>query len=154
MCQGVWEGFWPWANTHFGECPDILDLSLPEPENPDEAQFLHNQQGHLFTGHFSESFGDKLLPGMYCMPIFAVPKLQFYWLMNGNWPECRECFPQQHDPLWRHHQLPTWQSTTPRWIPHIHAQRFSWLPLHLIQIWHHRSLLAPPCAPILATEAN
>ena len=25
-------------------------------------------------GHFSESFGDKLLPGMYCMPIFAIPK--------------------------------------------------------------------------------
>jgi len=75
--QGVWEGFWPWANTHFGEYPDILDLSLPEPENPDEAQFLHNQQDHLFTGHFSESFGDKLLPGMYCMPIFVVPKLHF-----------------------------------------------------------------------------
>ena len=23
---------------------------------------------------FSESFGNKLLPGMYCMPVFAVPK--------------------------------------------------------------------------------
>ena len=25
-------------------------------------------------GRFSKPFGEKLLPAMYCMPIFAVPK--------------------------------------------------------------------------------
>ena len=43
VCCGLQEGFLPWANTHFGEYPNTLDLSLPEPENPDQAQFLHNQ---------------------------------------------------------------------------------------------------------------
>ena len=75
VCWGLREGFWPWANTHFGEYPDTLDLSLPEPQNPDEAQFLCDQRDHeIFKGRFSESFGDKLLPGMHCMPVFAVPK--------------------------------------------------------------------------------
>ena len=75
VCRGLREGFWPWADTHFGEYPDTLDLSLPEPQNPDEAQFLRDQRDHeIFKGRFSESFGDKLLPGMYCMPVFAVPK--------------------------------------------------------------------------------
>jgi len=75
VCHGLHEGFWPWANTHIGEYPDTLDSSLPEPKNPDEAQFLQDQQDHeVFMGCFSESFGDKLLPGIYCMPIFAVPK--------------------------------------------------------------------------------
>ena len=43
VCCGLREGFLPWADTHFGEYPNTLDLSLPEPENPDQAQFLHNQ---------------------------------------------------------------------------------------------------------------
>jgi hypothetical protein len=69
VCRGFKEGFWPWADTHFGEYPDTLDLSLPEPVNAHEALFLHNQQDHeVFKDRFSESFGDKLLPGMYCMP--------------------------------------------------------------------------------------
>jgi len=72
VCHGLCEGFWPWADTHFGEYPDTLDYSLPD---SDKAEFLRNQWDHeIFKGHFSESFGDKLLPGMYCMPIFAVPK--------------------------------------------------------------------------------
>ena len=75
VCRGLREGFWPWADTHIGEYPDTLDYSLPDPDNPDEAEFLRNQRDHeIFKGRFSESFGDKLLPGMYCMPIFAVPK--------------------------------------------------------------------------------
>ena len=75
VCRVLREGFWPWADTHIGEYPDTLDASLPEPENPDEAQFIRDQRDHeVYMGRFSEPFGDKLLPGMYCMPIFAVPK--------------------------------------------------------------------------------
>ena len=40
VCQGLREGFWPWADTHYGEYPDTLDLSLPEPVDKHEAQFL------------------------------------------------------------------------------------------------------------------
>lgn len=75
VCRGLCEGFWPWADSHIGEYPDILDLSYPTPENENEAQFLRDQRDHeVFKGRFSEAFGDKLLPGMYCMPVFAIPK--------------------------------------------------------------------------------
>jgi len=75
VCCGLHEGFWPWANTHIGDYPDTIKFSLPEPEDPDKVAFLRKQRDHeVFMGHFSESFGDKLLPGMYCMPIFTIPK--------------------------------------------------------------------------------
>jgi len=75
VCRGLCEGFWPWADSHIREYPDTLDLSYPKPENEDEAQFLCDQRDHeVFKGCFSEAFGDKLLPGMYCMPVFAIPK--------------------------------------------------------------------------------
>jgi hypothetical protein len=75
VCRGLREGFWPWADTHIDEYPDSLDLSFPIPDDVDEAQFLRDQRDHeIFKGRFSEAFGDKLLPGMYCMPIFAIPK--------------------------------------------------------------------------------
>jgi len=75
VCHGLREAFWPWADTHIRDYPDTVDFLLSEPDNPEEAAFLWNQRDHeVFKGCFSESFGDKLLPGMYCMPIFAVPK--------------------------------------------------------------------------------
>ena len=75
VCQGLCEGFWPWANTFIGEYPDTFDLSFPMQDNTEEAQFLRDQCDHeIFKGCFSEAFGDKLLPGMYSMPIFAIPK--------------------------------------------------------------------------------
>ena len=40
VCRGLHEGFWPWADTDIGEYPDTLDYSLPDPDNPDEAEFL------------------------------------------------------------------------------------------------------------------
>ena len=77
VCRGLREGFWPWADTHYGEYPDTLNLSLPEPTDEREAQFLWDQRDHeVFKGRFSEPFGKELLPGMYCMPIFAVPKVR------------------------------------------------------------------------------
>ena len=75
VCRGLREGFWPWADTFIGEYPDTFDLSFPTPDNTEEAQFLRDQRDHeIFKGRFSEAFGDKLLPGMYSMPIFAIPK--------------------------------------------------------------------------------
>ena len=75
VCLGLREGFWPWADTHSGEYPDTLDLSSPQTDNIDEANFLRDQRDHeILKGRFSEAFGEKLLPGMYCMPVFAIPK--------------------------------------------------------------------------------
>ena len=55
--------------------PITHDASLPTPRNPAEASFLHAQQKiEQQKKHFSASFGKDLLPGMYSMPIHAVPK--------------------------------------------------------------------------------
>jgi hypothetical protein len=58
-----------------GEYPDTLDESLGDPKNKKESDFICEQRDkELSAGRFSESFGEDLLPGMYSMPIHAVPK--------------------------------------------------------------------------------
>ena len=75
MCLGLCEGFWPWDDTLSGGYPDTLDASYPQTDNLEEANFLCDQHDHeIFKGHFSEAFGEKLLPGMYCMPVFSIEK--------------------------------------------------------------------------------
>ena len=45
------------------------------PKDPDKAAFIRDQCNiELRKGRFSESFGTALLPGMYSMPVHAVPK--------------------------------------------------------------------------------
>jgi len=86
VCLGLCKGFWPWADTCSREYPDMLDLSYPKTDNLNEVNFLCNQQDHeIFKGCFSEVFGEKLLPGMYCMPVFAIPNLTpviYAWLLT------------------------------------------------------------------------
>ncbi|RDB17081.1 hypothetical protein Hypma_001927 [Hypsizygus marmoreus] len=75
VCRGLREGFWPWANTHLPNYPITHDASLPPPSNPVNAAFIRSQRDIEITKHrFSPSFGTKLLPGMYSMPVHAVPK--------------------------------------------------------------------------------
>lgn len=75
VCRGLHEGFWPWADTHPGIYPDIVDESFPTPKNSDEATFLRTQRDTEFNkGRFSAPFRETLLGGMYSMPIHAVPK--------------------------------------------------------------------------------
>jgi hypothetical protein len=76
VCKGLREGFWPpGADTHAGVYPDTLDESLPPPHDDRRAAFLENQiKIECEKGRFSGPFGPDLLPGMYCMPIHAVPK--------------------------------------------------------------------------------
>jgi hypothetical protein len=75
VCRGLREGFWPWADTHKDGYPVTHDASLPPPRDQREADFLESQrQEEIAKGRFSPSFGPDLLPGMYSMPIHAVPK--------------------------------------------------------------------------------
>ena len=43
LCWGLHEGFWPFANTHYGEWPLIWDNSQCTPKTSDEAIFLQEQ---------------------------------------------------------------------------------------------------------------
>ncbi|KAH7903103.1 hypothetical protein BJ138DRAFT_1138793 [Hygrophoropsis aurantiaca] len=74
VCVGLREGFWPFANTHYGEYPLTLDKSHRPPKTINERNFLHDQiQKEVEKNRYSPAFGPNL-PGMYSMPIHAVPK--------------------------------------------------------------------------------
>ena len=75
ICQGLREGFWPWASTGQPAYPETNDESKVGPVDDKKANFLRTQKSvELAKGRFSHSFGKDLLPGMYSMPIYAVPK--------------------------------------------------------------------------------
>ena len=75
VCRGLREGFWPWASTSKPGYPVINDEAKPVPTDKLKANFLRSQRDVEVTkGRFSSSFGRSLLPGMYSMPSYAVPK--------------------------------------------------------------------------------
>ena len=50
-------------------------MSIGDPRNKKELDFICEQRDkEIKAGRFSESFGCNLMPGMYSMPIHAVPK--------------------------------------------------------------------------------
>ncbi|TFY52988.1 hypothetical protein EVJ58_g9702 [Rhodofomes roseus] len=75
VCRALREGFWPWADPTCGEYPSTHDEQLSSPLDDRALQFLRDQRDEEITrGRFSQSFGRHLLPGMYSMPVHAVPK--------------------------------------------------------------------------------
>ena len=75
VCKGLCEGFWPWADTLKPEYSTTHNASLPTLKEQSEASFLRSQIDiELSKERFSPPFGTDLLPGMYSMPIHAVPK--------------------------------------------------------------------------------
>ena len=75
VCAGLREGFWPWADTSKHGYPVTHDESRAMPSNEDHASFIRAQcLKERIKGYYSRSFGTDLLPGMYSMPIHAVPK--------------------------------------------------------------------------------
>lgn len=75
LCLGFREGFWPWANTLYHDYPQENNQSRPTPSDECKAAFLRSQlEIERAKGCFSSPFGQNLRPGMYSMPIFAVPK--------------------------------------------------------------------------------
>ena len=75
VCEGLRNGFWPWADTLLDGYPDTHDASNPLPSDERDAAFLRNQvHTEESKGRFSAPFRGDLYPGMYSMPIHAVPK--------------------------------------------------------------------------------
>lgn len=77
VCVMFEEGAWPFADTEQDGYPSTNNESRPTPEDEGRASFLRDQVStEVDKEHFSPAFGRELLPGMYSMPIFAVPKPQ------------------------------------------------------------------------------
>lgn len=75
VSEGLTNGFWPWANTICEGYPVTHDESKSIQLTPEKEEFLRNQIQHeRKLGRVSDSFGKDLLPGMYCMPHYVVPK--------------------------------------------------------------------------------
>lgn len=75
VITGLREGFWPCADTTREDYPVTHDAHIGTTTDNDEKQFLEKQiEMERGKGRFSEPFGPDLLPGMYSMPIHAVPK--------------------------------------------------------------------------------
>ena len=75
VCRALREGFWPYADTKYGDYPTTWDFSEREPRDPEHALFIANQvEAEVQKGRYSEDFGPDLLPGMYSTPVHAVPK--------------------------------------------------------------------------------
>ncbi|OBZ76275.1 hypothetical protein A0H81_03450 [Grifola frondosa] len=75
VIQGLREGFWPWADAAPAHYPITWDEDRPPPGDEAALQFLRDQRDEeVALGRYSAAFGTELLPGMYAMPIHAVPK--------------------------------------------------------------------------------
>jgi hypothetical protein len=75
VCISLHEGFWVFADLHSGEWPITHDKLDRPPKTDAEKEFLKEQiDKEVEVGQYSSYFGPDLLPGMYSMPIHAVPK--------------------------------------------------------------------------------
>ncbi|KAF8800171.1 hypothetical protein BYT27DRAFT_7217111 [Phlegmacium glaucopus] len=75
VCQGLCEGFWPWADTPSDNFPPTHDKSRPPPADHKKSSFIQSQcEIEVEKNQFSKPFGPDLLPGMYSMPVYAVDK--------------------------------------------------------------------------------
>jgi hypothetical protein len=51
VVNGFRSGFWPWADTRFGDYPDTLDESLGDPTEEKELSFIRDQRDkEILTG--------------------------------------------------------------------------------------------------------
>ncbi|KAG2143459.1 uncharacterized protein EDB93DRAFT_1105298 [Suillus bovinus] len=75
VCTGLREGFWLFSNTHLEEWPLIYDILDRPPKTKAKRKFLQAQiDKEVEVEWYFPPFGPDLLPGMYSMPIYTVPK--------------------------------------------------------------------------------
>jgi hypothetical protein len=77
VCRGLREGFWPWADLDVPNLPSTVDNSSLYPLDPlHEDTVRQNINTEVAAGRYSAAFGPDLLPGMFSMPLFVIPKAE------------------------------------------------------------------------------
>ncbi|CDO72461.1 hypothetical protein BN946_scf184980.g2 [Trametes cinnabarina] len=74
VCRGFREGFWPFANPSVGDFPSSWEESsslLDDEALQFASKYAEEEEA---AGRYSAPFSGDLLPGMYSMPVHAVPK--------------------------------------------------------------------------------
>jgi hypothetical protein len=75
VCKGLREGFWPWADASNPALPTTWDNSSLYPLDPiHESTVANDIKTELAADRYSAAFGPDLLPGMFSMPLFVIPK--------------------------------------------------------------------------------
>lgn len=74
LIDGIRDGFWPYADTALLLERDGVTHHTHQFDSV-TLDFLRTQRDvEMSLGRYSQSLGRKLLPGMVCQPVFAVPK--------------------------------------------------------------------------------
>lgn len=76
VCYGLRNGFWPFAEPELGVFPETLEMSNGLLNHEATHYILDYIAEEVAEERYSESFGAHLLPGMYAMPVYAIPKPQ------------------------------------------------------------------------------
>ena len=74
VCEGLRFGFWPFAEPDMEVFPSTLEVSNGVLSNDEEHYIREYIEEEVKAGRYSESFGPDLLPGMYAMPVYTIPK--------------------------------------------------------------------------------
>src|SRR6202522_4874140 len=96
VLEGLSNGFWPWASTNMEGYSLTHDKSKHVALTAEKEEFISAQIKHeQVMDRMSNGFGQELLPGMYCMPQYVVPKphTNAWWIvdtsLNTRWITCR-----------------------------------------------------------------
>ena len=85
VVDGLRYGFWPWATTRKEGYPMTHDESKQLVLTEEKESFLRMQLAHEQNlGRISGEVGRDLLPGMYCMPCYVVPKPLPGWCLVND----------------------------------------------------------------------
>ncbi|KIY49912.1 hypothetical protein FISHEDRAFT_72144 [Fistulina hepatica ATCC 64428] len=77
VCRSLRDGFWPWASAQDRDYPETFDNAEGRETllDPAHSAFAKRQiAAEVDKGRFSPAFGPGLLPGMYSVPVWVVPK--------------------------------------------------------------------------------
>lgn len=77
VVSGLREGFWPFADFEGLTFPVTWDEVSRQELTPEALEFIQQHAAdEERLGRYSAVFGADLLPGMYSMPLYAVPKAE------------------------------------------------------------------------------
>lgn len=74
VCDGLRYGFWPFAEPDLESFPITLEMDNGPLSSDDERFILQYMEDEQREDRFSPPFGPDLLPGMYAMPVYTIPK--------------------------------------------------------------------------------
>lgn len=74
VCDGLRFGFWPFAEPDLEAFPLTLEMDNGQLSAEEERFILDYIEEERSQDRFSPPFGPDLLPGMYAMPVYTIPK--------------------------------------------------------------------------------